>query len=605
MRELSFERDSLHAFYARGGDPAAVLAEAHRRLDAADDPGVFIDLIPLALAQEAARALPPFDRDRFPLWGLPFAVKDNIDVAGRPTTAACPAFAYTPQRDAEAVARLRAAGALCLGKTNLDQFATGLVGLRTPYPAPRNPRHADLPPGGSSSGSAVAVAIGAASFALGTDTAGSGRVPAALNDIVGLKPSLGAISTRGVVPACRTLDCVSVFASSVADAWAAFAACAAFDPADPFSRDRPAAGFGAAPASFRLGVPSPETRRFYGDAAQAASFEAALERLRALGAEIVELDFEPFYACAALLYEGAWVAERLAAIAAFRGAHPGALHPVTETIIGGAERLSAVDAFKGLYRLAEFRRLLDPALASVDLIAVPTIPKFHTLAAFEADPIGPNSDFGTYTNFVNLLDLCGVATPTDPRFDGRPGSVTLLARGGRDGLAASVAAALHAACAPGRAAQPNAAALGMGETALLAVGAHMTGMALEPQMRIHGARPLGPARTAARYRLAALPGTPARPGLTQTGQGGRAIEAELWAFPTDRLGALLAEIPAPLGLGRVRLEDGREVVGFLAEASACAQARDITAFGGWRAFVAAQAAGVDEAAPATANQITS
>ncbi|MGF1658855.1 MAG: allophanate hydrolase [Rubrimonas sp.] len=588
MRELSFDRDSLHAFYAEGGDPAEVLAEAHRRLAEADDPGVFIDLIPLAEAQAAARALPPFDTDRFPLWGLPFAVKDNIDAAGRPTTAACPAFAYVPSEDAPAVARLRAAGALCLGKTNLDQFATGLVGLRTPYPAPRNALDPDLPPGGSSSGSAVAVALGVAAFALGTDTAGSGRVPAALNGVVGLKPSLGAISTRGVVPACRTLDCVSVFAPTVADAWAAFAACAGFDPADPFSRDRPATGFGAAPTAFRLGVPSTATRRFSGDALQAASFEAALGRLRALGAEIVELDFAPFYACAALLYEGAWVAERLAAIAEFRAAHPGALHPVTERIIGGAEGLSAVDAFRGLYRLAEFRRQLEPVIASVDLIAVPTIPTLHTLAEIGADPIGPNSDFGTYTNFVNLLDLCGIAVPVDPRADGRPGSVTLLAAAGRDGLTASVAAALHAAYAPGRKAPSRSAPPGAGETELLAVGAHMTGMALEPQMRGFGARPLGPARTAPCYRLAALPGAPARPGLTRVAQRGAAVEAELWAIPTDRLGALLAAIPAPLGLGRVRLEDGREVIGFLAEAAACAAAPDITAFGGWRAYVAAQ-----------------
>jgi allophanate hydrolase len=597
MRDLSFDRPSLHAFYAAGGDPAAVIAEAHRRLAEAADPGIFIDLIPLADVQAAARALPPFDPERLPLWGLPFAAKDNIDVAGRPTTAACPEFAHTPDADAPVVARLTAAGALCLGKTNLDQFATGLVGLRTPYPAPRNALDPALPPGGSSSGSAVVVARGIATFALGTDTAGSGRVPAALNNIVGLKPSLGAISTRGVVPACRTLDCVSVFALTVADAWVAFDAAAAFDAEDPYSRDRPARGFGAAPGAFRLGVPSAATRRFSGDAAQAAAFAAALARLTALGAEIVEIDFAPFYDCAALLYEGAWVAERLAAVQAFRAAHPGALHPVTERIVGGAERLSAVDAFRGFYRLAELRRRLDPVIDSVDLLCAPTVPTYHPVAAFEADPIGPNSDFGTYTNFVNLLDLCGIAVPTDPRTDGRPGSVTLLARGGRDGLCASVAAALHGACAPrlgATAAQapaaPEAAAQpGPGETALLVIGAHMTGMPLEPQMRACGARPLRPVRTAPLYRLAALPGQPPRPGLWRAAEGGASIAGELWAMPTDRLGAFLCGIPAPLGLGRVRLDDGSETVGFLGEAAACAAATDITVHGGWRAWLAARA----------------
>lgn len=594
MRALSFDRDSLHACYAAGGDPAAVLAEAHRRLAEAQNPGVFIDLIPLEDAQAAARALPPFDPAAHPLWGLPFAVKDNIDVAGRPTTAACPAFAYTPEVDAPVVARLKAAGALCLGKTNLDQFATGLNGLRTPYPAPKNALDPAIPPGGSSSGSAVAVALGVATFALGTDTAGSGRVPAGLNGIVGLKPSLGAISARGVVPACRTLDTVSVFALTVADAWAAFAAAAAHDPEDAFSRDRPACGFGAAPARFRLGVPSPASRRFSGDAAQAASFEAALGRLEALGAEIVEVDFQPFYDCAALLYEGAWVAERLHAVAAFRAANPGALHPVTEQIVGGAATLSAVDAFDGVYRLAEARRIVAPILAGVDALAVPTFPAFHTVAALEADPIGPNSDFGTYTNFVNLLDLCGIAVPVDPRDDGRPGSVTLLAAAGRDGLTASLAAALHGLCAPrlgatAAVAPPPPAApapAGPGEAELLVVGAHMRGMALAPQMAAHGARFLREAATAPRYRLKALSGTPARPGLVRVAEGGAKIAAEVWAMPLDRLGAFLAGIPAPLGLGRVTLEDGVEVIGFLGEAAACELAQDITAHGGWRAWVA-------------------
>ncbi|MFN3263013.1 MAG: allophanate hydrolase [Pikeienuella sp.] len=594
MRDVSFDRESLFAFYRAGGDPAAVLREAHRRLEDAADPGVFIDLTPLADVEAEARALPPFDPERFPLWGLPFAVKDNIDVAGRPTTAACPDFAYTPERDAFVVARLRAAGAIPLGKANLDQFATGLVGLRTPYPAPRNALHDDLPPGGSSSGSAVAVARGIATFSLGSDTAGSGRVPAGLNNIVGLKPSLGALSATGTVPACRTLDTISIFALAVADAWAAFEVAAAHDPADAFSKDRPAAGFGAVPPGLRIGIPSPETIRFSGDAAQAVSFAGAVGALRGLGAEIEEVDFTPFFEVAALLYEGAWVAERLSVVQEFRAAHPGALHPVTEAIIGGAERLSAVDAFRGLYRLAELRRAVEPLLAGLDALAVPTAPTWHDLAAFEADPIKPNSDFGTYTNFVNLLDLCGIAVPTGFRADGRPGSVTLLARAGLDGLTASLAAALHEAsgatlgataarapAAPKAPAQP-----GLGETALLVVGAHMTGMPLEGQMREHGARPLGPVTTAPAYRLHALPGEPPRPGLLRVASGGAAVAGEVWAMPEAEIGPFLARIPAPLGFGRVTLSDGRVVLGFLAEAAGCAGAEDVTRFGGWRAWIA-------------------
>lgn len=601
MRDVSFDRESLFAFYRAGGDPITVLREAQRRLEEAADPGIFIDLTPLAIVEAEALALPPFDPSRYPLWGLPFAVKDNIDVAGRPTTAACPEFSYTPERDAFVVARLRAAGAIPLGKTNLDQFATGLVGLRTPYPAPRNALHADLPPGGSSSGSAVAVARGIVTFSLGTDTAGSGRVPAGLNNIVGLKPSLGALSATGTVPACRTLDTISIFALTVAEAWAAFEAAAAHDPADPFSKDRPAAGFGAVPPGLRIGIPSAETIRFSGDATQAVSFAGAVGALRRLGAEIVEVDFTPFFEVAALLYEGAWVAERLSAVKEFRETKPGALHAVTEAIIGGAERLSAVDAFRGLYRLADLRRRLEPVLAGLDTLAVPTAPTWHPVSAFEADPITPNSDFGTYTNFVNLLDLCGIAVPTGPRSDGLPGSVTLLAGAGRDGLTASLAAAIHAAsgatlgatAARAPAAPATPAVAGPGETALLVVGAHMTGMPLEWQMHAHRARPLGPVRTAPDYRLHALPGEPPRPGLLRVAAGGAAVEGEIWAMPTAELGAFMARIPAPLGFGQVRLADGRSVLGFLAEAAGCAGAEDVTAFGGWRAWMR-------EGAPASA-----
>ena len=342
LETLGFDRNSLHRAYAQGLDAADVIAEYRRRTMAVGDPGIFLHQLSDDDLAAAIAALPPFDPDSHPLWGLPFAVKDNIDVAGMPTTAACPAFTYTPSADAPVVARLRAAGAIAVAKTNLDQFATGLVGVRTPYPVPRNALDQAIVPGGSSSGSAVAVAHGLVTLALGTDTAGSGRVPAALNNIVGLKPSLGALSTRGVVPACRTLDCVSIFALTVDDAWAAFAAAAAVDPDDPYSRDRPAGAYGPCPPTLKIGVPTPTSRRFFGDTLQAAMFEAVLADLEELGAEPVPVDLEPFYAVAALLYEGAWVAERLAAIEGFMAKAPEALHPTTRAIIDGARGLSLI-----------------------------------------------------------------------------------------------------------------------------------------------------------------------------------------------------------------------------------------------------------------------
>jgi allophanate hydrolase len=422
--DLSLDRASLHAAYAAGRlRPEAVIALVHRRIAALADPGIFIHLVPEAEARAAAAALPAFDPVRFPLWGLPVAVKDNIDVAGLPTTAACPAFARVPADSAPAVAKLLAAGAVILGKTNLDQFATGLVGVRTPYPVPRNAFDPARVPGGSSSGSAVAVAQGLATLALGTDTAGSGRIPAALNNLVGLKPSLGAVSTRGVVPACRTLDCVSVFALSVGDAWAGFAAIAGEDLADPYSRPIPWMEPAEAPPVLRLGVPRlPELD----DDAARIAWAAARARIAELGVTVEELDLAPFHAVARLLYEGPWVAERAAAFGGFARTHPDAVHPVVRGIAAGADSLSAVDAFRGLYRLAELRRATEAVWQKVDALAVPSAPNFPALAELEADPIGPNARLGTYTNFVNLLDLAALAVPGPFRPDGLPAGITLI-----------------------------------------------------------------------------------------------------------------------------------------------------------------------------------
>lgn len=598
LTDLPFDIDRLHAAYATGLSPADVTAEVHARIAAAGDPAIFLHLRdPAATADEAA-ALPPFDPVAYPLWGIPFAIKDNIDVGGVPTTAACPDFAYLAQADAFVVARLRAAGAIWIGKTNLDQFATGLVGVRSPYGVPRNAIDSAIVPGGSSSGSAVAVARGLVSFALGTDTAGSGRVPAALNNIVGLKPSLGALSATGVVPACRTLDTISIFGLTVADAWRAYRVACAPDADDPWSRPMPAPALSAPPPRQRIGVPDAASIEFFGDEAQAAAFAAACATLRDAGNELVEVDFTPFYAVARMLYEGAWVAERMAAVEPLFRAQPGAFHPVTARIIGGADRLSAADAFRGIYRLAALRRQAMAAMAGLDLLAVPTIPTFYTMADLDADPIGPNSRLGTYTNFVNLLDMCGLAVPTGPRSDGRPGSVTLLARAAEDARLAALGAAvqaqagaslgatgwtLPAAPAPAPAALPQ-------EMELVLVGAHMSGLPLNAQITGLGGRFLRRTATAPVYRLFRLPGPPpARPGLVRA-QTGAAIDVEVWALPLAQVGAFLAQIPSPLGLGRVELTEGRSAVGFLAEALAVTGAEEITHHGGWRAYLAAQPA---------------
>jgi len=423
--------------------PAETVRRCYERIRSVGDPGIFITLRDQNEVLAEAHSL----KDNGDLYGVPVAVKDNIDVAGLPTTAACPAFAYEAEEDAEAVTRLKRAGAIIIGKTNLDQFATGLVGLRTPYPAPRNALRCDLIPGGSSSGSAVAVAAGIVPLALGTDTAGSGRVPAMLNNIVGLKPSLGLVSTRGVVPACRTLDCVSVFTLTVDDAWTALSVIAAYDSNDPYSRNRELGSLGEAPTGLTVGVPLASQRLFFDDRRGAGDYEAALARLLHLGLALTEIDMAPLYETAGLLYGGPWLAERYFAVRKVLDDNPGALHPVTREIIAAGAKLNAIDAFAAFYRLAELRRAAKKIFKNVDALALPTAPTVYTRAQVEADPIALNSRLGTYTNFVNLLDLCGTAVPAALQEDGTPFGISFLAPGGQDALAASLAKAFHADCA--------------------------------------------------------------------------------------------------------------------------------------------------------------
>jgi allophanate hydrolase len=435
-----------------GASPEATVARAYARIRAHADPAIFITLRHEADALAEAKALAARrEADRaladLPLYGVPVAVKDNIDVAGLPTTAACPAFAYMPAKDAACVARLRRAGAIVIGKTNLDQFATGLVGVRTPHGIARNLFDPALIPGGSSTGSAIAVAAGLVPLALGTDTAGSGRVPAALGNVVGLKPSLGLVSTAGVVPACRSIDCVSVLALTVDDAFAALAVVAGPDDADAYSRRRSLGASKAMPRGVRLGVPKPDQRQFFRDDASAAAYDDALARLARLGAAIVEFDMAPFYAAARLLYEGPWVAERYLAARAVIETAPEAMHPVTRQIILAGAKISAADAFAAFYRLEELRRVCEATFRSIDAMGLPTVPTVYTVEQVLADPIALNSALGTYTNFVNLLDLCALAVPAAMRADGTPFGIMLVAPAGEDAALASIGRAFHAATA--------------------------------------------------------------------------------------------------------------------------------------------------------------
>lgn len=565
------------AAYANGALPKDLIAAAFDRLARVGDGGIFLHLADDALIDAMITQLGPFNPAAKPLWGVPFAVKDNIDVAGMPTTAACPAFTFTPAQDAVVVAKLKAAGAIPIGKTNLDQFATGLVGLRTPYQTPLNALDPTLVPGGSSSGSAVAVAHGIVPFALGTDTAGSGRVPAGLNGVVGLKPSLGALSTRGVVPACRSLDAVSIFARAPADAFAVFQAAAAYDKDDSYSRAMQQIAPWPDPAGLTVGVPAIADRRFDGCEAAEAAFANVLQQLRAMGMEIKELPFQAFYDIAALLYEGPWVAERYAAIQSFMKSQPDALHPVTRSIIEKGADFSAVDAFSAAYKLADLRRQSEPLSASVDLLCVPTAPRNPRVEEVIADPIGVNSMLGTYTNFVNLLGLCGITLPCAPRPDGEPSSVTLLAPAAHDLRLSHLAETLGPALIRDR----------ESETVLLAVvGAHLSGMPLNYQLQDLGAAFIEATETSADYRLFALPDSkPAKPGMLRTSNGS-AIQVEVYRLSTAAFGRFVSMIPGPLGIGDIRLADGRSVKGFLAEAEALTSAEDITQFGGWRAFIA-------------------
>ncbi len=611
-------RDGVRALAAAHREDRRTVADTVEAvlagLDGARDPAVWIHREPPERLRARARELAVRPAD-LPLLGVPFAVKDNIDVAGLPTTAGCPDFAYVAEATAPVVARLLEAGAILVGKTNLDQFATGLVGTRTPYGACASvfdPKHIS---GGSSSGSAVAVAAGLVAFALGTDTAGSGRVPAAFNELVGLKPTRGLLSTAGVVPACRSLDCVSILARDSADAAAVLAVAAGYDPGDPYSRRalvppspvrpspvRPSPPPSPSPAgrpapllppaarhTTVLGVPTASGLRFFGDKAAQRAWEHAAARVAALADRVVEVDLTFFDEAAALLYGGPWVAERHAAVGPFLEREDVVADPTVRAVIIAGADFTAAQAFAAQHRLATLRRHAEEVFAGIDALVTPTAPTFPTHAEIAAEPLAANARLGTYTNFVNLLDLAAIAVPAGRRDDGLPFGVTFVGPAFTDSALLALAAVWEGGPPEDVAQGPTAEGVpGPGELDLAVAGAHLSGLERNGELVELGARLVRATRTAPRYRLFDLADGTGRPGLVRDGEGGgTAVEVEVWRLDHVAAGAFLAGVAAPLAIGSVELEDGTTTHGFLCEAHATAGAPEATAHGGWRAYRAA------------------
>ncbi|VVO43991.1 allophanate hydrolase [Pseudomonas fluorescens] len=586
---INLQFDTLRAAYRAGSTTPRQLLLSLREKAAALNPDyhLFIHLLSVAELEPYLAALDGRDIDSLPLYGVPFAIKDNIDLADIPTTAACPAFAYVPQRSATIVEQLLALGAIPLGKTNLDQFATGLNGSRSPYGVCPNSVLAEYPSGGSSAGSSLAVALGVASFALGTDTAGSGRVPAALNNLLGLKATKGLISTAGVVPACRTLDCVTTFTATAREASQLLALTARLDPRDEYSRSNPLWNDGSAfgtPRPFRFGVPRAEDLEFFGCTQGPLLFADAIRRLKTLGGEAVELDLSPFLEAARLLYEGPWVAERYSVAGELMEQNPQAVLPVIRAVLAKAPAVDGVQTFRAQYRLQALKALCDKALDNLDCVLTPTIGRPVTLAELAAEPVLRNSELGYYTNFMNLLDYAAVAVPSGFMSNGLPWGVTLFGRAFTDQYLLSVADALQRQQGSSSPAPANPAR--NDRARLVVCGAHLEGLALNWQLKQRGGRLVETTQSSPHYKLYALAGGPPfRPGMVRVAEGGMAIAVEVWELPSSELGSFLTAIPAPLGLGKVQLADGRWESGFICEPYGLEGAMDISHLGGWRAYL--------------------
>ncbi|MDD2723526.1 MAG: allophanate hydrolase [Methylovulum sp.] len=582
---LSLDIFTLRQAYLDGTTTvSAVIQQSLARVKDFQGHNIWISLQAESSLMAQAKELESLNPKDLPLYGIPFAVKDNIDCMGLPTTAACPGFSHLPSQSAFAVQCLIDAGAVLIGKTNMDQFATGLTGTRSPEPYGicKNAINPDYISGGSSSGSAVAVALNIVSFSLGTDTAGSGRVPAAFNNIVGLKPTRGLISCSGVVPACKSLDCVSIFSQTIAEAEYLFDIINAYDANDSYARnDRQGLDASiAATAQLRFGVPKPEQLNFFGDPESEALFAQTIVTLQTLG-EVVEIDFQPFLEAAALLYEGPWIAERYAGIRPFIEAHPEQLHPVIMDVLSAEKDKNAIAAFDALHRLQQLKRQTTTLLQGLSCIAVPTAPRIYRIAEVLADPIRLNSNLGYYTNYMNLLDLSALAIPAGFYSNQLPFGITLFSTALADARLLAIA--------------KRFAANGQTETItpsnsryqrIAVCGAHMQGLPLNPQLLDLGARFYATTRTAANYQLYALAiAPPERPGLVRDESQGQSIELEIWELPKENWAKFISNIKSPLCIGSVEMEDGRWEYGFLCEPYPLGKSVAITEFGGWRNYL--------------------
>jgi allophanate hydrolase len=592
MNDISLQVGELQQRYRSGAlSPTQVVDFLLARCAQFAAHNIWITLVDRDRLVQYARTVEARGMEAQPLYGVPFAIKDNIDLAEVPTTAGCPDFSYTPTRSSTVVERLMAAGAIPIGKTNLDQFATGLVGVRSPYGPCRNAFDPSYISGGSSAGSAVSVALGLASFSLGTDTAGSGRVPAAFNNLVGLKPTCGLLSTRGVAPACRTLDAVSIFTLTADDAARVAAVAGGFDLQDAYSRQAPPVPRRNFNARFRFGIPQAQQLEFFGNADAQALFSRSVERLQAMGGTAVVIDFADFLETAQLLYGGPWVAERYQAIREFIEKQPDSLHPITRGITLAAQNFSAADTFAALYRLQEMKRRTASIWNDIDVLVAPTAGTIYKIDEVLADPIKLNSNLGYYTNFVNLLDLSAIAVPAGFLGNGLPFGITASAPAFSDDALLDLAQRWQAAFplplgATGAYRENKLPTLTSGWIRVAVCGAHMSGLPLNHQLTDRGGRLLLATRSAAIYRLYALPGTGVRrPGMVRV-ESGSAIELEVWELPAAAFGTFVAGIPAPLGIGIIELESGEAVQGFVCESYAAHGAEDISHHGGWRRYLA-------------------
>jgi allophanate hydrolase len=600
----SLDLSTLSAAFADGSlTPSVVVAAIYDRIDKRGDDSVWIHLIAREQALQAAKAIEKTSAIGKPLWGIPFSVKDCNDIDGLPTTNALREFSYIADHTGQALQRLFDAGAILIGKTNMDQFGIGLVGVRTPYGACSSVFNNDFISGGSSSGSAVSVAAGLCTFSIGNDAAGSGRVPAAFNNIVGIKPTPGLVSNSCVSGGgcVKTIETVSVFSLTVEDGMTVLKLMAGYDPTYPFSKpeaDVVSLDIVAAPPSFKFGIPKGDALRFFSDTDAQRLFSQAVARMQEMGGQVVEIDFAAFDEVQRILYDGPWISERALSLDPVLAKHGDHIHPVTRTILERSGEFSALDTFRAIHRIAELKCETRAVWDEVAVLMVPTTPTIYRKSEVLADPIALNSKLGIYTNFVNLMGLCGIAVPGGFRDDGLPLGITFLAPGFAEARVAGVAAEFHRrtglplgafdnAYPARRKTQTVISTAGRREIAV--VGAHLSGMPLNGELTSRDGKFIRLGRTTQNYRLFALAGTiPAKPGLIRReGATGPGIEIEIWSLPTEGFGDFVSTVSSPLCIGKISLEDGSIISGFLCEPAALENAKDITAFGGWRNFLSA------------------